>query len=120
MHRSLARYSAPASFVHAPFWAAFITTMVGFKLSVHTTVPSGAEEDGFKPAKRAGKQKAGGFHDSHFLGTGGHSALEDRKGGRYRVLQCTSCIRPENERGNEERGEQGSGPESTHRKPRRS
>src|ERR1700722_11965477 len=36
MHRSLARYSAPASFVHAPFWADFITTMVGFKFSVHT------------------------------------------------------------------------------------
>jgi DNA end-binding protein Ku len=32
MHRSLARYSAPVSFVHAPFWADFITTMVGFEV----------------------------------------------------------------------------------------
>ena len=31
---SLARYSAPVSFVHAPLWADFITTMVGFKFSV--------------------------------------------------------------------------------------
>src|SRR5882724_11408987 len=32
MRRSLARYSAPASFVHAPSWADFITTMVGFRV----------------------------------------------------------------------------------------
>src|ERR1700733_11513535 len=32
MHRSLARYSAPVSFVQAPSWADFITTMVGFKV----------------------------------------------------------------------------------------
>jgi hypothetical protein len=31
MHRSLARYSAPVSSVHAPSWADFITTMVGFR-----------------------------------------------------------------------------------------
>src|SRR5258707_12629026 len=28
MHQSLDRYSAPVSFVHAPSWADFITTMV--------------------------------------------------------------------------------------------
>src|SRR5467141_4981829 len=32
MHQSLARYSAPVSLVHAPSWADFITTMVGFKV----------------------------------------------------------------------------------------
>ena len=32
MHRSLARYSAPVSFVQAPSWADFITTMVGFEV----------------------------------------------------------------------------------------
>src|ERR1700676_348572 len=32
MHRSLARYSAPVSFVQAPSWADFITTMVGLKV----------------------------------------------------------------------------------------
>src|SRR5258707_15158940 len=32
MHQSLARYSAPVSFVHAPSLADFITTMVGFKV----------------------------------------------------------------------------------------
>ena len=32
MHRSLARYSAPVSLVHAPSWADFITAMVGFKV----------------------------------------------------------------------------------------
>src|ERR1700676_4431430 len=36
MHRSLARYSAPVSFVQAPSWADFITTMVGFEVLVHT------------------------------------------------------------------------------------
>jgi len=38
MRRSLARYSAPVSSVHAPSWADFITTMVGFRVSVHTAV----------------------------------------------------------------------------------
>src|SRR5260221_12888659 len=32
MHRSLARYSAPVSFVQAPSWADFITAMVGFEV----------------------------------------------------------------------------------------
>src|SRR5260370_34105056 len=32
MHRSRARYSAPVSFVQAPSWADFITTMVGFEV----------------------------------------------------------------------------------------
>src|SRR6202051_2207234 len=32
MHRSLARYSAPVSFVQAPSWADFTTTMVGFEV----------------------------------------------------------------------------------------
>src|SRR5258707_6846486 len=32
MHRSLARCSAPVSFVQAPSWADFITTMVGFEV----------------------------------------------------------------------------------------
>ena len=32
MRRSLARYSAPVSSVHAPSWADFITTMVGFRV----------------------------------------------------------------------------------------
>src|SRR5258708_15491351 len=32
MHRSLARYSAPVSFVQAPSWADFITTIVGFEV----------------------------------------------------------------------------------------
>jgi transposase InsO family protein len=37
MHRSLARYSAPVSFVQAPSWADFITTMVGFEVfGTHT------------------------------------------------------------------------------------
>src|SRR6266851_2465676 len=37
MHQSLARYSAPVSLVHAPSWADFITTMVGFKVfGTHT------------------------------------------------------------------------------------
>jgi hypothetical protein len=38
MGPSLARYSAPVSFVHAPSLAAhdFITIIVGFKFSVHT------------------------------------------------------------------------------------
>jgi hypothetical protein len=46
MHRSLARYSAPVSFVHTPFWADFITTMVGFKFSVQTgSDPAGATTD---------------------------------------------------------------------------
>jgi hypothetical protein len=38
MRRSLARCSAPGSSVHAPSWADFITTMVGFRFSVHTPV----------------------------------------------------------------------------------
>jgi hypothetical protein len=37
MRPSLARYSAPVSFVHAPSLADFITIIVGFKFSVHTT-----------------------------------------------------------------------------------
>src|ERR1700722_2217727 len=32
MHQSLARCSAPVSFVHARSWADFITTTVGFKV----------------------------------------------------------------------------------------
>jgi hypothetical protein len=32
MHRSLAQYSAPVSFVHALSWADFIITMVGLKV----------------------------------------------------------------------------------------
>jgi len=32
MRQSLARYSAPVSSVHAPSWADFITTMVGFRV----------------------------------------------------------------------------------------
>jgi hypothetical protein len=36
MRPSLARYSAPVSFVHAPSLADFITNIVGFKFSVHT------------------------------------------------------------------------------------
>src|SRR6266404_3104796 len=32
MHQSLARYSAPVSFVHAPSLADFITIMLGFKV----------------------------------------------------------------------------------------
>jgi hypothetical protein len=32
MHLSLAPYSAPVSFVQAPSWADFITTMVGFEV----------------------------------------------------------------------------------------
>ena len=32
MHLSLAQYSAPVSFVQAPSWADFITTMVGFEV----------------------------------------------------------------------------------------
>jgi hypothetical protein len=37
MHQSLARYSAPVSSVHAPSWADFITTMVGFRVfGTHT------------------------------------------------------------------------------------
>ena len=32
MHQSLARYSAPVSFVHAPSLADFITTIIGFKV----------------------------------------------------------------------------------------
>jgi hypothetical protein len=32
MRRSLARYSAPVSFVQVPSWADFITTMVGFRI----------------------------------------------------------------------------------------
>src|ERR1700737_2491937 len=38
MHRSLARYSAAVSSIHAPSWADFITTMVGFRVfGTHST-----------------------------------------------------------------------------------
>jgi hypothetical protein len=40
MRQSLARYSAPVSSVHAPSWADFITTMVGFRVfGTHTYAP---------------------------------------------------------------------------------
>src|ERR1700738_5416523 len=38
MRRSLAWYSAPVSFVHAPSWADFITITSGFRFSVHTGI----------------------------------------------------------------------------------
>jgi hypothetical protein len=43
MRRSLARYSAPVSFVRVLSWADFITIMVGFRVSVHT--PPGLPKD---------------------------------------------------------------------------
>jgi hypothetical protein len=42
MRPSLARYSAPVSFVHAPSLADFITIIVGSKFSVHTGVTGGS------------------------------------------------------------------------------
>src|ERR1700716_862928 len=40
MRRSLARYSAPVSSVHAPSWADFTTTMVGFRVfGTHSGAP---------------------------------------------------------------------------------
>ena len=43
MRQSLARYSAPVSFVHAPSLADFITTIVGFKVfGTHTLLPKSA------------------------------------------------------------------------------
>ena len=36
LHRSLARYTAPVSFVQALSWADFITTMVGFEVFWYT------------------------------------------------------------------------------------
>jgi hypothetical protein len=38
MRRSLARFSGPASLVHAPSWADFTTTTAGFEFSVHTAL----------------------------------------------------------------------------------
>ena len=51
MRRSLARYSAPVSSVHAPSWADSITTMVGFRFSVHT--PFSRAGSSFMPWNRS-------------------------------------------------------------------
>src|ERR1700738_918611 len=46
MRRSLARYSAPVSSVHAPSWADFITTMVGFRVfGTHTGAMRAEEQE---------------------------------------------------------------------------
>src|SRR3984893_3849363 len=63
MHASLARYSAPASFVHAPSLADFITTMVGFKVfGTHSLSSGGGDIAGtrFQEGARVGLAGAAG------------------------------------------------------------
>ena len=59
MRRSLARYSAPVSSVQAPFWADFITNIVGFRVfGTHNRVLS------FKPQLRLEWRGQDGQHET--------------------------------------------------------
>ena len=70
MRRSLARYSAPVSSVHASSWADFITTMVGFRVfgtfryeKAHVApVLDAANEGLFDVATSGDLIKQGGVH----------------------------------------------------------
>src|ERR1700726_3953422 len=63
MRSSIARYSAPVSFIHAPSLADFITIIVGFKFSVHTgvclAVGVAVEQPFGNPASRPLAQRLG-------------------------------------------------------------
>src|SRR5258708_25570793 len=59
MHRSLARYSAPVSFVQAPSWADFITAMVGFEVfGTHKEYVACAPDVGHQDVKLQGRRRA--------------------------------------------------------------